>query len=102
MALPGGTTFSDISRPADSSKLRRNSLPLDGIGPAGGSSRNCAHPSFGPAWKQVKFVPRTIGCFVTAQLLSGSGLLVSKRLSGDSLSDTDQADQVKDQQQRHE
>ncbi len=33
---------------------------LPGIGTSGGSRRNCVHPSFGPAWKQVKLVPRTI------------------------------------------
>ncbi len=37
------------SRPADPSRLRRNSLPLAGSGTSGGSSRNCVQPSFGPA-----------------------------------------------------
>ena len=37
MPLPGGTTFSDISRPADPRNFRRNSLPLTGRGTSGGS-----------------------------------------------------------------
>src|SRR5215831_16851666 len=102
MPLPGGTTFSDISRPADPRRFRRNSLPLTGSGTSGGSSRNCAHPSIGPAWKQVKFVPRTVWSFSTVPLLSGPSLVVSNGLSGDSLPDAGEADQVKDQQQRHE
>src|SRR5262249_47453272 len=40
-----------------------------GIGTSGGSSRNCVQPSLGPAWKQVKFVPRTICSFAIVHLL---------------------------------
>src|SRR6516164_824483 len=79
MPLPGGTTFRDISRPADPSRLRRNSLPLAGCGTSGGSSRNSAQPSFGPAWKQVKLVPRTVLYVSIVRLLSGPRLVVNDR-----------------------
>src|SRR5262249_48387400 len=64
---------------ADPSRLRRNSLPLTGIGTSGGSRRNCAHPSIGPAWKQVKWVPRTVLSFSIVPLLSESRLVVNNR-----------------------
>src|ERR1700757_5307521 len=79
MPLPGGTTFRDISNPADPTRLRRNSLPLAGIGTSGGSRRNSAHPSFGPAWKQVKLPPRTVLSFSIVRLLSGPELVVNDR-----------------------
>src|SRR5437763_2263932 len=76
MALPGGTTFSDISRPADPRRLRRNGLPLADLGTSGGSKRNSVHPSFGPAWTQVKLVPRTVLSFSIVLLLSESSPFV--------------------------
>src|SRR5438445_12792197 len=79
MPLPGGTTLRDISRPADPRRFRRNSLPLAGTGTSGGSRRNCAHPSFGPAWQQVKLVPRTVLSFSIVPLLSGSSHFVNNR-----------------------
>src|SRR5260221_14777197 len=71
MPLPGGTTFSDISMPADPRRFRRNSLPLAGLGTSGDSRRNSVHASFGPAWTQVKLVPRTVFSFSIVLLLSG-------------------------------
>src|SRR5436305_1801525 len=90
MALPGGTEFSDISRPADSSRFRRNSLPLAGSGTSGGSRRNCAHPSIGPAWTQVKLVPRTVLAFSIVRLLSGSGRVVNNLSRRETLAEGDQ------------
>jgi hypothetical protein len=63
MPLPGGTTFKDISSPADPSRFRINNFPLVGRGTSGGSSRNCAQPSIGPAWKHVKLAAHTVLSF---------------------------------------
>src|SRR5262245_30878375 len=71
MALPGGTTFSDTSSPADPRRARRNSLPLAGRGPSDGPRRYCAQPSIGPAWTQVKWVPCTLRSFNIDLLLWG-------------------------------
>ena len=44
-------------------QVQEDSLPLAGSGTSGGSRRYCAHPSIGPAWKQVKLVARTVLSF---------------------------------------